>query len=155
MAPHAHAVVHSCAKDHMLRYISRKQKHCHCYNSAPSCFREKQQAGCLCYLGAAAHAGKCSQKWWSEKERGGTLCHAKTGTQNDKGRTHRPAEERSTETMAVVQKQAPGSGFTQLLQVCCRVSMPACLHACPLQAKQACMGRSNAEPRRNSIPKRE
>src|SRR6185312_6701743 len=65
----------------MLRYISRKQKHCHCYNSAPSCFREKQQAGCLCYLGAAAHAGKCSQKWWSEKERGGTLlCHAKTGT---------------------------------------------------------------------------
>jgi len=75
--------------------------------------------------------------------------------QNDKGRTHRPAEERSTETMAVVQKQAPGSGFTQLLQVCCRVSMPACLHACPLQAKQACMGRSNAEPRRNSIPKRE
>jgi hypothetical protein len=72
--------------------------------------------------------------------------------QNDKGRTHRPAEERSTETMAVVQKQEPGSGFTQLLQVCCRASMPA--HSKD-EAKQACMGRSNAEPRRNSIPKRE
>jgi len=61
--------------------------------------------------------------------------------QNDKGRTHshRPAEERSTETMAVVQKQAPGSGFTQLLQVCCRVSMPACLPACLPTSSKASM----------------
>jgi len=126
-----------------IHYISRK-KGTGVVISAPSCFREKQQAG------------KCSQKWWSEKERRNIMpCQDWNKTTRDVP-TGRPKKDQRRPWRSYKSRRQAAA----LLSCCKCAAELACLPACmPAhsndEAKQACMGRSNAEPRRNSIPKRE